>query len=107
MSYTGEPPLQRAQLPSRRATDVVAFLHEKRLWTATASRFPDGRTAEIFLDVPKESPLADAARESASYWCSNMAAPSRLSFMRSTSATGRPSARRSGCPAIARRFDVL
>jgi hypothetical protein len=44
---------------------VATFTHEGRSWTATAARFPDGRLAEIFLDAPKESPLADAAREAA------------------------------------------
>ena len=57
--------MRRETLPPRRAADVLTFKHDGRLWTATAGRFPDGRLAEIFLDLPKESPLADAARESA------------------------------------------
>jgi len=55
----------RAQLPARRAAEVATFAHEGRRWTATASRFADGRLAELFIDAPKESPLADAAREAA------------------------------------------
>ncbi len=56
---------QRYRMPNRRPAEVVTFDHNRRRWTATASRFSDGRLAEIFLDLPKESPLADAARESA------------------------------------------
>jgi hypothetical protein len=44
---------------------VITFEHKGRRWTATAGRFVDGRVAELFLDAPKESPLADAAREAA------------------------------------------
>ena len=58
-------PMTREDLPRRRAADVVTFEHEGRRWTATAGRFADGRLAELFLDAPKVSPLADAARESA------------------------------------------
>lgn len=57
--------MTREDLPPRRAADVVTFQHEGRRWTATAGRFADGRLAEVFLDAPKESPLADAAREAA------------------------------------------
>ena len=57
--------MTREDLPPRRGADVVTFEHEGRRWTATAGRFADGRLAEIFLDAPKESPLADAAREAA------------------------------------------
>ena len=64
MSHNEAPP-PRAQLPSRRAADMVTFVHEGRRWTATAGRFPDGRLAELFLDTDKESAIADAAREAA------------------------------------------
>jgi hypothetical protein len=57
--------MTRNHLPDRRGADVITFEHEGRLWTASFGRFDDGRLAEIFLDAPKESPLADAARESA------------------------------------------
>src|ERR1700689_1641417 len=61
----GRPRMTREALPARRAADVVSFIHEERRWTASFGSFDDGRLAEIFLDAPKESPLADAARESA------------------------------------------
>ncbi len=57
--------MTRTPLANRRPADVVSFMHENRPWTVTFGRFDDGRLAEIFLDAPKESPLADAARESA------------------------------------------
>lgn len=57
--------MTRKDLPQRRAADVMTFDHEGRRWTASAGRFADGTLAELFLDAPKESPLADAARESA------------------------------------------
>lgn len=57
--------MTREALPNRRAAEVVTFQHQRRQWTASAGRFSDGRLAELFLDAPKESPLADAARESA------------------------------------------
>lgn len=57
--------MMRAKLPNRRGADVVTFPHGGRAWTATFGRFDNGRISEIFLDAPKESPIADAARESA------------------------------------------
>jgi ribonucleoside-diphosphate reductase alpha chain len=57
--------MARARLPDRRDAEAIAFEHDGRRWTATFGRFPDGRLAEVFLDAPKESPLAEAARESA------------------------------------------
>lgn len=57
--------MTRNRLPDRRAADVIAFEHDGRRWTASFGRFDDGRLAEAFLDGPKESPLAEAARESA------------------------------------------
>ena len=56
---------RRQRLPDRRAADAFDFVHEQRKWTATVGRFDDGRIAELFLDATKQSPLADAARESA------------------------------------------
>lgn len=57
--------LARLQLINRRAAEVTDFEHGGRRWTATISRLPDGRIAEIFLDGAKASPLADLARETA------------------------------------------
>ncbi len=55
----------RETLATRRAAEIADFEHGGRSWTATISRFPDGRIAEIFLDSAKASPLADLAREAA------------------------------------------
>ena len=57
--------MSRDHLSERRGADVVTFEHEGRRWTASFGRFEDGRLAEVFIDAPKESGLADAARESA------------------------------------------
>jgi len=57
--------MERERLPNRRDAEVVAFMHGGRPWTAIFGRFPDGRLAEIFIDAPKASAIADAARESA------------------------------------------
>ena len=55
---------KRIRLPSRRSTEIFSFNHDRRRWTATISRFPDGAAAEIFLDT-KPSPLADMAQDAA------------------------------------------
>lgn len=47
-------------LTSRRGSDKLDFLHEGIVYTATWSRFPDGRLAELFLKVGK--PGASPAR---------------------------------------------
>ena len=43
----------RERLPNRRASEVFSFRHENRVYTATISRFADGRLAEIFLNSGK------------------------------------------------------
>jgi hypothetical protein len=55
----------RERLPNRRAGEMLDFGHGGRKWTATISRFPDGRIAEIFLNAEKGSNVADLAREAA------------------------------------------
>ena len=55
----------RLSLPNRRRAALVTFAHGGRKWTASFGHFDDGRLAEVFLDPPKESPLADAMRETA------------------------------------------
>jgi hypothetical protein len=44
---------QRERLPNRRASEVFQFHHEGHSYTASVSRFPDGRLAEVFLDTAK------------------------------------------------------
>jgi hypothetical protein len=45
--------MRRARLPNRRGSVVVAFEHEGQRYRASASRFPNGNLAEVFLDVGK------------------------------------------------------
>jgi hypothetical protein len=56
---------ERERLPDRRAADLVDFDHDRRRWTVTIGRYPDGRVAELFIDAPKETPLVELAQESA------------------------------------------
>jgi hypothetical protein len=55
----------RERLPNRRAAEMFDFEHGGRRWTATVSRFPDRRVAEIFLDTPKVSSIGELAAEAA------------------------------------------
>ena len=41
----------RESLPNRRGNVSFNFLHDNRQYHATATRYADGRLAEIFLDV--------------------------------------------------------
>ena len=43
----------RECLPNRRGSRSFNFVHDGRTYHATATRYPDGRLAEIFLDVGK------------------------------------------------------
>jgi uncharacterized heparinase superfamily protein len=55
----------RERLPDRRRAELIDFEHGGRRWTATVGRFADGRVAEIFLDAPKVSPIAEMAAAAA------------------------------------------
>jgi hypothetical protein len=55
--------MSRDRSYDRRDAEVVTFTQEGRLPRARFGRFAEGRHAEIFLDAPKENPLAGAARE--------------------------------------------
>jgi hypothetical protein len=55
----------RERLPNRRAAEMFDFEHGGRKWTATISRFPDRRVAEIFLDTPKVSAIGELAADAA------------------------------------------
>jgi hypothetical protein len=55
----------RERLRNRRAAEMFDFEHGGRRWTATVSRFPDRRVAEIFLDTPKVSSIGELAAEAA------------------------------------------
>ena len=45
--------MTRSRLPNRRGSLSFAFEHKGRLYHATASRFSNGKLAEIFLDCGK------------------------------------------------------
>jgi hypothetical protein len=55
---------ERERLPNRRAAEVFDFEHGRK-WTATISRFPDGRVAEIFLDTIKGGAIGELAADAA------------------------------------------
>ena len=61
-----KPEAVREHLPNRRASEVFEFEHASFRWTATISRFSDGRLAEIFLDRARpNSQLAELANDAA------------------------------------------
>jgi hypothetical protein len=56
----------RQQLPSRRASELFQFEHGGVGYTATISRFSNGRLAEIFIDHSRpNSQLAEHANDAA------------------------------------------
>jgi hypothetical protein len=57
--------MTRARLPNRRNAEKFDFEHGGRPFTATVSRFDDGRVAEIFIHTPKVCAIAELASEAA------------------------------------------
>ncbi|TWI73796.1 hypothetical protein IQ16_01940 [Bradyrhizobium huanghuaihaiense] len=58
--------MTRKPPPYKRRCFAFNFTHEGHLYRASASRYPDGRLAEIFLDVGKfNSPLQQNAETAA------------------------------------------
>ncbi len=56
----------RARLDNRRAGETVSFEFRGAAYSATFSRFPDGRLAELFIDAARQSnDAADDARDAA------------------------------------------
>lgn len=56
----------RQLLPLRRGNEIFVFQHNGRDFTATVSKFSDGRMAELFLDFAKpNSELAEFAADGA------------------------------------------
>jgi hypothetical protein len=45
--------MNRERLPNRRGNISFNFSHDGRTYHATATRYADGRLAEVFLDVGK------------------------------------------------------
>lgn len=58
--------VERELLPSRRSSECFRFEHHSVAYTATISRFEDGRLAEIFIDHARpSSQLAELANDAA------------------------------------------
>jgi hypothetical protein len=58
--------MTRIRLPNRRPGETIGFEFRGAAYTATFSRFPDGRLAELFIDAAKPSnDAADDARDAA------------------------------------------
>jgi hypothetical protein len=56
----------RRHLPNRRASEVFCFEHASARYTATISRFNNGKLAEIFIDHSRpNSQLAELANDAA------------------------------------------
>jgi ribonucleoside-diphosphate reductase alpha chain len=55
----------RERLPNRRPSVAFNFEHQGQRYRATATRFPDGRLAELFLDCGKVGSTAQQYAESA------------------------------------------
>jgi hypothetical protein len=62
--------VQRAQLPSRRRSETFCIEAQGMSFTATVSRYPDGRIAEIFLTNHKAGSMADTNAKDAAVVCS-------------------------------------
>ena len=80
--------MMRERLPDRREAELVDFAHNGHCWTATVSRFPDGRVAEVFIDGPKEAPIVELAQEFSDCRVARIAG--RLSPRRTAACPGRP-----------------
>ncbi len=58
--------MTRRRLPNRRMGETIGFEFRGAAYTATFSRLPDGRLAELFIDAAKPSnDAADDARDAA------------------------------------------
>ena len=57
--------MTRQALPNRRRAELIDFVHGNLKYTASVSRFADGRVAEIFLSCNKVGSDADAAARDA------------------------------------------
>jgi hypothetical protein len=61
---------QRARLPNRRRSETFRIEAQGMSFTATVSRYPDGRIAEIFLTNHKAGSMADTNAKDAAVVCS-------------------------------------
>jgi hypothetical protein len=60
----------REQLPARRESERFCFSHDKFQYTATISRYEDGRLAEVFLSVAKCNTVLEGIARDAAILCS-------------------------------------
>jgi hypothetical protein len=60
----------RQRLPNRRACETFNFICNNLNYTASISRFPDGRLAEIFLQNRRNTSQSDAAARDSAVVCS-------------------------------------
>jgi len=69
-SGNGPPTASRERLLNRRASTTFSFKHNDVAFTATTSRYSDGRLAEIFIDSNKAGSDLDAVARDAAVVCS-------------------------------------
>jgi len=69
-SGNGPPTASRERLLNRRASTTFSFKHNDIAFTATTSRYSDGRLAEIFIDSNKAGSDLDAVARDAAVVCS-------------------------------------
>jgi hypothetical protein len=62
---SGRPHQERERLPNRREDELIDLQYGGQLWTASFSRFDDGRLAEVFIHGAKNSALLALAQEGA------------------------------------------
>lgn len=62
--------MTRNRLANRRASEQFTFQCNALIYTATASFFPDGRLAEIFLSNAKAGSHSDSAAKDSAVVCS-------------------------------------
>lgn len=60
----------RQRLPNRRASQQIAFICNDLKYVATASFFPDGRLAEVFITNAKAGSHSDSAAKDSAVVCS-------------------------------------
>jgi hypothetical protein len=60
----------RKRLPNRRPHLAFNFSHEGQAYHCSATRYPDGRVAEIFLQTSKAGSAAQQHAECAAILCS-------------------------------------
>jgi hypothetical protein len=62
--------MMRERLPNRRPHVAFNFTHNDLIYHCTATRYADGRVAEIFLSTSKAGSTAQQHAESAAILCS-------------------------------------